>query len=276
MKIKALLLEGKKKVDRELDLFLPRKGELAKAMRYAVFAGGKRFRPILCLSAAKTLGCPEKKVLPFACAVEMAHTFTLIHDDLPAMDNSDLRRGKRTCHKVFGEDRAILAGDALNTLAFKIIAEYPRAVAELSQGLLDVVEGQVLDLASEGKKLSLKQAELIHHLKTGGLLRACVRGAAFIGGAAPKEISALTDYANHLGLAFQIADDILDATSTLEHLGKPVKADINKGFPYIVGLEKSKKMANEEMEKACLALSFFDKQAAVLRQLAEFVVYRNI
>jgi geranylgeranyl diphosphate synthase type II len=268
LRTKAFLSAGKK-IDRELQRCLPRKGTLAKAMRYSVFAGGKRFRPLLCLAAAKALGCKERKVFPFACAVELVHTFTLIHDDLPAMDNSDFRRGKPTCHKVFGEDIAILAGDALNTLAFGIISGYPEVVKELSEALIMVVEGQVADLASEKKKINLKELVSIHRKKTGALLRACVRGSAHICQASPRKVSALSSYAEHLGLAFQIADDILDVTSTREKIGKPVGADVSKGFPFVIGLAKSKNLMKEEKNKAIAALAGFGSSAEALVSIVE-------
>ncbi len=236
-------------------------------MRYSIFAGGKRFRPILCLATAKTLGCSAKKILPFACAVEMIHTFTLIHDDLPAMDDSDLRRGKPACHKVFGEAVAILAGDALNTLAFKIISSQPEASRVLAESLLTVVEGQAADIESKKKKISVSGLKKIHSWKTAALLKACVRGAALICGAAPKKIAALTEYAEHLGLAFQVADDILDVTATREKLGKPVKADIGKGFPHLIGLERSRKLAADEKIKSIKALVGFGSRADSLRQI---------
>ncbi|MFH1387237.1 MAG: polyprenyl synthetase family protein, partial [bacterium] len=239
------------------------------------FAGGKRFRPTLCLAVAEVLGCPSKKVLPFACAVEMIHTFTLIHDDLPPMDNSDLRRGKTTCHKEYGEALAILAGDGLNTLAFKIIANYPKALSELASALMVVVEGQVADIQSTKKKMSIKELVEVHNWKTGALLIACVRGTALICGASPKKVEALTNYAHHLGLAFQIADDILDSTSTSEQLGKPAGADIGKGFPFVVGLDKSKELAAEEMAKAIKAVSIFGKKSSSLISLAEYVLSRK-
>ncbi len=248
---------------------LSRKGKLAKAMRYSVFAGGKRFRPLLCLATAKTLGAPIKNVMSYACAVEMIHTFTLIHDDLPAMDNSDLRRGKPTCHKVFGDALAILAGDALNTLAFEIIAEHPAALKELARALLLVVEGQVADIESPRKKINLRDLKNIHQWKTAALLKACVRGTAMICCAKPKEIAALTEYAEHLGLAFQIADDILDVTSTTEAAGKPVNADTGKGFPRLVGLEKSRALAESEKQKALAALKMFGKWGQGLKEIVE-------
>lgn len=256
-------------IDRELNKRLPKKGKLAKAMRYSVFAGGKRFRPMLCLATAKALGRPGKQVLSFACAVEMIHTFTLIHDDLPSMDNADIRRGKPASHKVFGEALAILAGDALNTLAFNIIADNPEASRELSSALMEVVEGQVADIESAQKKLSLERLKAIHRWKTAALLRACVRGAAVICGAGTKKKKVLTDYADHLGLAFQIADDILDITSTRERAGKPVGADIKKGFPFVIGLERSKKMAEEEKQRAIAALKMFGARADNLKKIAE-------
>lgn len=264
-----------RKINQALNKYLPKNGKLAKAMRYSVFAGGKRFRPILCLAAARALGCSKKKVLPFACAVELVHTFTLIHDDLPAIDNADFRRGKPTLHKKFDEATAILAGDALNTLAFKIISDCPEASRQLSGALLEVVEGQVADLESEGKKTSLRELISIHQRKTGSLLKACARGAALICQASAKQVKALTAYAEHLGLAFQIADDILDVTSTRKQLGKPVGADSKKGFPYAVGLDKSRAMAEKEKNKAIKALIIFGKKAKVLRELANNVLSRK-
>jgi geranylgeranyl diphosphate synthase type II len=270
--------ELRKIINKELNKYLPRKGKLAKAMRYSVFAGGKRFRPILCLATAEALGKDAKRVLPIACAIEMLHTFTLIHDDLPAMDNSDFRRGKPTCHKKFGEATAILAGDALNTLAFEVLASEtgdPRVISEISQALLEVVNGQVMDLASEGKKIGLEKLKLIHKSKTAALLAACTRASAIHLGAGKKEVEHLTFYARHLGLAFQIADDILDVTSTQKLLGKPVKADIKKGFPYLVGLDRSIRMAEEEKEQAVKALSIFKGKAGLLKEIAALAIART-
>ncbi|MCU0641548.1 MAG: polyprenyl synthetase family protein [Candidatus Margulisbacteria bacterium] len=262
-------------VNRALDRYLPRKSKLARAMRYSVFAGGKRFRPILCLAVAQALGKPAKKVLPFACAVEMIHTFTLIHDDLPAMDDSQLRRGKPTCHKVYGEALAILAGDALNTLAFAIIADRPAAVLELAQAALTVVEGQVADVTAPQRRLTLQKLRAIHRWKTAALLSACVRGAAQLCGATGRQLKALTAYAEHLGMAFQIADDILDVTATAAQLGKPVRSDVKKGFPYVVGLNRSRQMAAAEKERALAALRPFGPKAARLAELARFVTERT-
>ena len=254
---------------------MPKGRGLATAMRYSVFAGGKRLRPILCLATARVFGRPEEKVLPFACAVELVHTFTLIHDDLPAMDNSDWRRGNPASHKVFGEAAAILAGDALSTLAFKLTADQPAAAKILADALLQVVEGQAVDICSAQKKLTVKDLRDIHQWKTAALLKACVGGAAVICGAASAKVKALSDYADHLGLAFQVADDILDVTSTRAKLGKPVKADIGKGFPHLIGLERSKVLAEEEKDKAILALKRFGPKADLLREIAEYVVKRG-
>lgn len=262
----------------ELNKYLPKKGKLAKAMRYSVFAGGKRLRPRLCLAAARALGKNPKKVLPIACAIEMIHTFTLIHDDLPAMDNSDYRRGKLTCHKKFDEATAVLAGDALNTLAFEILARETNnagVIEEISRALLEVVDGQVADMESEDKKISLAQLKSIHKQKTAALLKACVRSVAIYLKATPKQLKALSSYAEHLGLAFQIADDVLDATSTREKLGKPVKADLKKGFPYLVGVEKSRKMAEQERNKAIAVLKPFGAKAKALKDIAAFAVNRK-
>ena len=264
-----------KKINKALNEYLPKKGKLAKAMRYSILAGGKRFRPHLCLLTAKVLGTAPRKVLPFACAIELIHTFTLIHDDLPAMDNSDLRRGQPSCHKVFGEGVAILAGDALNTLAFKMIAKYPAAVEELAGALIEVVEGQVADLESVNKQPTLAELRHIHQWKTAALLKASVRGTARICAAAPGEIKALTAYAEHLGLAFQIADDILDATASERELGKPVRADERKGYVYLVGLDRSRQLAAAEKGQALEALKIFRGKAKPLIELAEFVTSRK-
>ena len=261
-----------------LNKYLPKKGKLARAMRYSVFAGGKRFRPLLCFATAKALGRNPRKVLPIAAVVEMLHTFSLVHDDLPGMDNSDYRRGKLTCHKKFDEATAILAGDALNTLAFEILATEIKDLqvsAEIAHALMEVVAGQIMDLEYTGKKLTFGKLKKIHRLKTAGLLMGCVRASAIHLKAGPKQLKALTAYAKHLGLAFQIADDILDVTSTRQKLGKPVKADVNKGFPYFVGVEQSRRLAEQEKNKGILALKSFGKRANILRELIVYVIERK-
>jgi geranylgeranyl diphosphate synthase type II len=273
-----------KLIDRALDKYLPKNGKLARAMRYSVFAGGKRFRPILMLEAAKVCGGKTSAVMPAACAVEMIHTFTLIHDDLPAMDDSDLRRGKPTCHKVFGEDIAVLAGDALNTWAFKVIAKYcpPKAAArvadELGEGLMKVVIGQVLDLEAEGKRSSYQQLKNIHLNKTAALIESSVRMGAILSQASKAKIKALTDYARNLGLAFQITDDILDVTSSQKVLGKPSRLDQSRRkatYPSILGLKRAQALAIRHQKLAQASLKLFGSQAKVLNQIAEFAVRRE-
>jgi geranylgeranyl diphosphate synthase type II len=273
--IAGSLSADKKKVERALSQFLPRGRGLATAMRYSVLAGGKRLRPILCLATARLFGQPEKNVIPFACAVELIHTFTLIHDDLPAMDNSDWRRGNPTSHKVFGEAAAILAGDALNTLAFKLAADQPAAAKILADALLTVVEGQAVDICLSQEQATVAELKAVHRWKTAALLKACVCGSAVICGATKAKIKALDDYAEHLGLAFQVADDILDVTSTRAKLGKPVKADVHKGFPRLIGLAKSQALAENEKGRAIAALKAFGPRAAYLRQIAEYAVGRD-
>lgn len=274
-----------KQINLALKKYLPKDNlSLSKAMRYSVMAKGKRFRPYLCLEAAKLFTSKLETVIPAACTLEMIHTFTLIHDDLPAMDNSDLRRGKPTCHKVFGEDIALLAGDALNTLAFEIIAKYcdPKKVAQVSadlgNGLIKVVRGQVLDLESEDKKISLKTLKNIHLLKTAALIESSLRIGAILGGASSSDIEALSNYGRHLGLAFQIADDILDVTAKSSDLGKPSGLDaVNKKSTYVslLGLDKAKKMSYLESQLAVKALNRFGNKAKALVALAGFVVERG-
>jgi geranylgeranyl diphosphate synthase type II len=267
-----------KELQSALNKYLPKKGKLARAMRYSVFAGGKRFRPLLCFATAKALGKNPKNVIPIAATVEMLHTFTLIHDDLPGMDNSNYRRGKPTCHKKFGEATAILAGNALNTLAFEILAREikdPRVAEEIGHALMEVVEGQIMDLEFTGKKLTFSKLKTIHRYKTAALLMGCVRASAIHLKASTQQRAALTLYAKHLGLAFQIADDILDVTSTRKKLGKPVKADVNKGFPYFVGVERSRRLAEQEKNKGILALKRFGRRADILRDLIVYVIERK-
>ena len=275
MVTEASLSADKKEIERALNRYLPKGRGLATAMRYSVFAGGKRLRPILCLATARLFGKPEQKVVPFACAVEFIHTFTLIHDDLPAMDNADWRRGNPASHKVFGEAAAILAGDALNTLAFKIAAGQPAAAQILADALLTVVEGQAVDLCVSQKQVTVNDLKAVHRWKTAALLKACVCGSAVICGAPGAKVKALAAYAEHLGLAFQVADDILDMTSTREKLGKPVKADVRKGFPHLIGLAKSRELADNEKGKAIAALKTFGPRADHLRQMAEYAVNRE-
>lgn len=272
-------------IDKYLKKYLPKDDSiLSQAMRYSVLAPGKRFRPTLCLEAAKLFNCNINHVLPAACAIEMIHTFTLIHDDLPAMDNSDLRRGKPTCHKKYGEDIAILAGDALSALAFYVIAKYlkpaksARVVSELSDALLKVVKGQVIDLGSVGRKIGFAKLKEMHLLKTSALIEASLRIGAVLANACDKEINALGNFGRHLGLAFQITDDILDATQESCVLGKPKGLDArNKKSTYVsvLDVEKSRELAEYYRDAAIKELKIFGRKAKTLISIAELAVERR-
>jgi geranylgeranyl diphosphate synthase type II len=279
-------------VNAALDKFLPtdktRPATIHKAMRYSLFAGGKRMRPALCLAAAAACGGREANALPLACAVECIHTYSLIHDDLPAMDNDDFRRGKPTNHKVFGEGIAVLAGDALLTQAFEIAAQakgwprYPHQtiVLEIAKaaGSLQLVAGQVADLEGEGKKLSVDELRYIHKRKTSALLCCSVRLGGMSANCTTAQLKALTDFGYHVGLAFQVIDDILDVTQTSEQLGKTAGKDTRSQkatYPAIVGLEKSRQIAEQLTAKAFAALKTFKGRAVALEALAEFLLKRD-
>jgi len=279
-------------VNSALDRFLPsestKPATIHKAMRYSLFAGGKRMRPALCLAAAAACGGREADALPLACAVECIHTYSLVHDDLPAMDNDDYRRGKLTNHKVFGEGIAVLAGDALLTQAFEIAAQakgWPRyshrqIILEIAKavGSLQLIAGQVADLEGEGKKTSANQLRYIHERKTSALLCCCVRLGGMSANCTPTQLKALTDFGYHVGLAFQVIDDILDVTQTSEQLGKTAGKDTKAQkatYPSIVGLEKSRKIAEQLTNKAFAALKVFKGGAVALEALAEFLLKRD-
>ena len=279
-------------VNAALDQFLPGAktppATLHKAMRYSLFAGGKRMRPMVLLAAAEACGGGGAEALPLACAVECIHTYSLIHDDLPAMDNDDFRRGKPTNHKVFGEGIAVLAGDALLTQAFEIAAQakgwprYPHRdlILEIARaaGSLQLVAGQVADLEGEGKKLSVAKLRYIHERKTSALLCCSVRLGGMSANCTPAQLAALTDFGYHVGLAFQVIDDILDVTQTSEQLGKTAGKDVavqKATYPAIVGLEKSQKIATQLTDKAFAALKIFRGQATALEALAEYLLKRN-
>ena len=281
-----------KEVDRALDRFLPkastRPGTIHKSMRYSLFAGGKRMRPALVLAAAEACGGDPKQALPLACAVECIHTYSLIHDDLPAMDNDDFRRGKPTNHKVFGEGIAVLAGDALLTQAFEIAAQaqsWPRyshrdLVLEIAKasGSLQLIAGQVADLEGEGKKVSLAQLQYIHERKTSALLCCSVRLGGMSANCTPAQLQALTDFGYNVGLAFQVIDDILDVTQSTETLGKTAGKDVaaqKATYPRLVGLEKSKKIAASLTAKAFAALKPFRGRAVALEALAKYLLERD-
>jgi len=279
-------------VNRALDKFLPsektKPATIHKAMRYSLFAGGKRMRPAVLLAAAAACGGSEKNALPLACAVECIHTYSLIHDDLPAMDDDDFRRGKPTNHKIFGEGIAVLAGDALLTQAFEIAAQckqfprYPhdKIILEIARasGSLQLVAGQVADLEGEGKKLSIAELKFIHERKTSALLCCSVRLGGMSANCTPAQLRALTDFGHHVGLAFQVIDDILDVTQTSEQLGKTAGKDVavqKATYPAIVGLEKSRQIAAQLTARAFAALDIFKGKAIALEALAEFLLKRE-
>jgi geranylgeranyl diphosphate synthase, type II len=279
-------------VNRALNRLLPPAGAkpatIHRAMRYSIFAGGKRLRPALCLAAAEACGGRWEDALPLACAVECIHTYSLIHDDLPAMDDDDLRRGKPTNHKIFGEGIAILAGDALLTEAFAIAAQargWPRydhrdIVLELAKaaGSKQLIAGQVADLEGEGKKIPASQLRYIHERKTSALLCCAVRLGGMSANCAPGQLRALTEFGCNVGLAFQIIDDILDVTQTSEQLGKTAGKDTAAAkatYPSIVGMEKSRQIAGQLTERAFRALKIFKGKAAALEALAGFLLKRD-
>jgi geranylgeranyl diphosphate synthase type II len=286
----------RQRVDLALDAALPAESAwpqtIHRAVRYSLFAGGKRVRPMLVLAAGEAAGGAEAELMPLACAVEMIHTYSLIHDDLPAMDNDDLRRGKPTSHKVFGEAIAILAGDALLTRAFHLMAEAPNdwsgdrwrrrleAITILGQaaGTSGLIGGQVMDLESEGQDISAESLECLHRAKTGALLAACVRGGAILGGAPLPERDLLNRYAHAIGLAFQIVDDVLDATEGAEQLGKTAGKDAaQKKATYVRlhGLERARGMAEALLREALDALQPFGERATLLARLARLIVERH-
>lgn len=279
-------------VNRALNGFLPAAGTrpatIHRAMRYSLFAGGKRMRPALCLAAAAACGGKPAAALPLACAVECIHTYSLVHDDLPAMDNDDYRRGKLTNHKVFGEGVAVLAGDALLTQAFEIAAQcrgwprYPheKIILELARaaGSRQLIAGQVADLEGEGRRISATQLRYIHEQKTSALLCAAVRLGGMSANCSPAQLQALTDFGYHVGLAFQVIDDILDVTQTSEKLGKTAGKDREAQkatYPSILGLEKSRRIAEDLTRRAFAALKLFRGKALALEGLADYLLRRD-
>lgn len=255
---------------------------LIEAVRYSLFAGGKRFRPALALGAAELIAGQDEVALPAACAVEMIHTYSLIHDDLPAMDNDDFRRGLPTLHRAHGEAVAILAGDALVTMAFDALSETgnPDVIREVAQaaGAGGMVGGQLLDMEAEHETPTLEQLRRVHACKTGALIRVSVRAGAMLADATRDQLDALTLYGEQLGLAFQIADDILDVEGDETRLGKSIGGDAARGkstYPALAGLAQSKALAREAMQAAIEALADFGPNADTFRELARFVVERD-
>ncbi|MEY4167847.1 MAG: hypothetical protein RIR52_1671 [Acidobacteriota bacterium] len=264
-------------------------GLIHQAMRYSLFAGGKRLRPVLSIAAGELFEAPEEALLPVACSLEMIHTYSLVHDDLPAMDNDDLRRGLPTCHVRFGEAIAILAGDALLTQAFITLSSLPsldrqvqvrviRELATASGTANALIGGQVLDLQFEGKPVTTKELEEIHRAKTGALIRCAVRTGAIIGGASDVELEALTLFGEKIGLAFQITDDLLDETATTEELGKTAGKDAathKATYTSLYGVEESRRLAAQVTREAIDALQPFGKRGSTLRDVALFVIERR-
>jgi geranylgeranyl diphosphate synthase type II len=294
MEIRSYLSKKKDGVDKTLEKLVPPAkifpSSVHEAMRYSLFAGGKRVRPILAIAAAEALGAKTAGLLPIAGALELIHTYSLIHDDLPAMDNDDFRRGRPTCHKVYGEAIAILAGDGLLNMAFEVLSD-PRQLKSISanrliaiikeistaSGVFGMVGGQVVDMESEGKDIDFPTLEYLHTHKTGMLIRASVRVGALYARAGKRDFMALTHYGEMVGLAFQIADDILDITGKQEEIGKDVGSDIKKGkktFPSFFGLEESRRRAVEVVDRAVTALKDFDRKADPLREMAKYIINR--
>jgi len=292
MTLAEYMARQQKAVEAALDRWVPSEDEnpttIHRAMRYSLFAGGKRVRPLLAMAAAEAVSDAPGGIESCACALEMIHTYSLIHDDLPALDNDDLRRGRPTCHKVFGDAMAILAGDALLTLAFEVLAkldtgaerriELVRELATASGTVGGMIGGQVNDIEGEGKHPTARLLESIHRAKTGALLRASVRMGAIYAGADAEQLKALTGFGEHVGLAFQIVDDILDVEQSSEALGKTAGKDAAQNkitFPAVYGVERSRQMAEEERLAAHLSLQPFDERAQRLRELADLVVRRK-
>ena len=290
--LKPWLKAQQKLVDAELKRQLPRENvrpaTIHKAMRYSIFAGGKRLRPILCLAAAEACEGEIEHALAPACAVEIMHTYSLVHDDLPCMDDDDLRRGRLTSHKVFGEGVAVLCGDALLTEAFTIIAQTPATkrytareyVSELAitGGSRKLIGGQILDLEGEGKSLTKKQLIQIHEAKTAALLTSSLKLGAMTANVTPKKLESIETFGYNLGLAFQVIDDILDVTQTTEQLGKTAGKDeaVDKStYPAVIGLEKSKEEAARLTKKALDSLKPFGKNSARLEEIARYMLDRE-
>lgn len=260
------------------------------SMNYSLKAGGKRLRPILTLEACKLVGGNEKDAYPFAVAIEMIHTYSLIHDDLPALDNDDLRRGRKTNHKVYGEAMAILAGDGLLNYAYEIMLreslskgepeKYLKAINEIAKasGIYGMIGGQVVDIESEGKSIDMEKLDFIHMNKTAAIIIGCMRAGAIIGGASEEELENVTKYAKNIGLSFQIVDDILDIVGDEAKLGKKVGSDIDNEkstYPSLIGLEKSKETANKLIVEAKMSIDYINKDSEFLNNLADYIVDRE-
>lgn len=290
--LKQYLEDRRLMVEEALEVALPQQDgpetRVVEAMRYSLFAGGKRLRPILCLAASEAVGGDLKAAMPAGCALEMIHTYSLIHDDLPAMDDDDLRRGKPTNHKVFGEAIAVLAGDGLLTEAFVLLSDYNSLLPERAVQVIGVIAeaasyrgmvgGQVVDILSQNKRAELETVQQMHSRKTAALIAAATESGALSGKGSEAQVAALGRYGRAIGLAFQIADDILDIEGDTELLGKTTGADEARGkvtYPAAVGLERSRQAANEMVNDALAALEGFDDRANPLRSLANYIITRK-
>lgn len=295
MDVRQYLQQWKDRIDRTLEALLPaeegRSSKLNQAMRYSVLGGGKRIRPILAIAACEAVGGETEGILPFACALEMVHAYSLVHDDLPAMDNDDFRRGRPTTHRVYGDAMAILAGDALLTAAFQTIGrgaleknldptlaiDVVREVS-LAAGFSGMVGGQAVDMEFEGREVDLPTVEYIHTHKTGALILASVRTGARFGQASPKQLEAITKYGERIGLAFQIVDDVLNVTGQRAELGKSIGSDEARKkatYPALVGVIESKRLAESLVEEAISSIATLGKSADPLREIARYLVSRE-
>jgi len=295
--LKKYLTQKQAIIDKMLDEIINQNApglssRIVSAMNHSIMAGGKRLRPILCISACEAVGGSEEKCLKPACAIEMIHTYSLIHDDLPAMDNDDLRRGKPTCHIAFDEATAILSGDALLTLGFQVLSQKSNDLQEedgfkrldiihqiaVAAGYKGMIAGQMLDILSEGKKLDLEELKQLHLAKTGALIEASIYSGGVLGGGTELQIAKLLEYGNNIGLAFQVTDDILNIEGDSDIMGKSVGTDHNRDkstYPALIGLSASKQFAATLIERAVKALEVFDIEAEPLRAIARYVIERK-
>ena len=294
MEFKQALKERANQVESLLKQYMPKEEGYQKtiieAMNYSLSAGGKRLRPILAIEACSIVGGNIEDVIPFAVAIEMIHTYSLIHDDLPALDNDDLRRGKKTNHIVFGEDMAILAGDALLNYAFEVMLsnsidkdnpnKYLKAINEIAKtsGIYGMIGGQVVDIQSENRQISKERLDYIHNNKTAAIIIGCMRAGAIIGNATEEQLENITKYAKNIGLSFQIVDDILDIIGDESKLGKKVGSDIENQkstYPSLIGLEESKKVAYELIKEAKNSIELIDSNSKFLNGLADYIIDRE-